>query len=391
LKSFRFQGKIPASKSLMNRALIAQSFEPRLKLRGDSICDDVVHLRKSLKALKKSKVFDCGEGGTTLRFLAFRVSRETGSFLLKGTPRLLSRPQTEIQKILKQVGVEVRFEKKGLRIISKGWKQPAKPLAVSAKDSSQFLSALFLNAWNLDFDLKIKVQGKITSESYFTMTLQQLKDLGFKYSKRGNVFTIKKAQKVKAKSYLVESDLSSLFSVASFAAISGKAYFLDFPTKSLQPDLAFTKIFKHLGIPSAQKKNQFRVNSPKKLKAIKANLQNSPDLFPVLAVVCSFASGKSVLFGAPQLALKESNRIEKTAELLTKSGISCRTRKDGIEIQGQSGSLKPQSFSFDPDKDHRLAMAAAILKYFGQNIKIKDPEVVRKSFPEFWKYVGVRP
>jgi len=375
----------------MNRALIAQSFEPRLKLRGDSSCQDVIHLRKSLKTLKKSKVFDCGEGGTTLRFLAFRVSRESGSFLLKGTPRLLSRPQIEIQKILKQLGVEVHFEKKGLRIISEGWKQPNRPLVVSAKDSSQFLSALFLNAWGLNFDLKIKVQGKITSESYFIMTLNLLKDLGLKYSKRGNIFSIPKAQKVKAKSYLVESDLSSLFSVASFAAISGKASFQDFPPKSLQPDLAFTKIFKSMGIQSAQNRRQLKIASPKNIKAIRVNLQNSPDLFPVLAVVCSFASGKSILFGAPQLALKESNRIEKTAELLMKSGISCRTRKDGIEIQGQQGPLKSHSFSFDPDKDHRLAMAAAILKYFGQNIKIKDPDVVRKSFPEFWKYVGVRP
>lgn len=375
----------------MNRALIAQSFEPRLQLIGDSSCDDVVHMKASLKKLGKSSVLDCGEGGTTLRFLAFRVSRMKGEFLLKGTSRLLSRPQKEIQTILRQLGVEVRFEKKGIRIISDGWKTPQKALTVSAKDSSQFLSALFLNAWGLDFDLKIKVAGKITSLGYFEMTLQLLKELGFKYSRRGGNYVIPRGQKIKLKKYLVEPDLSSLFSVAAFAAVSGKAVFQDFPKKSLQPDLAFTGIFKKMGIAEAKTAKQLSVKSPVHLKPVKANLQNSPDLFPVLAVLCSFAEGKSVLYGAPQLAFKESNRIRKTAELLMKSGVSCKPRKDGMEIEGRGFNMKSKRFRFDPDKDHRLAFAAALLKYFGEDIQIQDPDVVRKSFPEFWKYVGVRP
>ncbi|HEY8271499.1 MAG TPA: 3-phosphoshikimate 1-carboxyvinyltransferase [Pseudobdellovibrionaceae bacterium] len=395
MKTFRFQGRIPASKSLMNRSLIVQSFEPALKLIGDSSCDDVTHLKLSLKKLSCNKpgqrtVFDCGEGGTTLRFLALRVSREKGEFLLKGTPRLLRRPQKEVKTLLKQLGAKVVFEKKGIRIISEGWKQPAEGIVLSAKDSSQFLSALFLNAWNLAFDLKITVRGKITSESYFLMTLKVLKDLGLKFSRRGNIFYIPRNQKVKLAQYTVESDLSSLFSVASFAGVSGKAIFKDFPKKSFQPDAAFTQVFKKMGIRNIQQGKILSVSSPKILKAVKVNLQNAPDLFPVLAVLCSFAEGRSVLFGAPQLAYKESNRIQKTAELLKKAGISCKPRKDGLEIQGRSGIIPVASFMFDPDKDHRLAMAAALLKYFGQEIKIKDPEVVCKSFPEFWKYVGVQ-
>ncbi|WP_413289842.1 3-phosphoshikimate 1-carboxyvinyltransferase [Bdellovibrio sp. HCB337] len=391
MKQFHFTGRIPASKSLMNRALIIQSYEPRLKLEGDSSCDDVVHLRQSLRGLKKKKVFDCGEGGTTLRFLAFRLSREKGEFLLKGTQRLLSRPQKEIKSILVRLGVDVAFENQGIRIRSSGWKDPKKALVISAKDSSQFLSALFLNAWGLDFDLKIKVQGKITSESYFVMTLKALKDLGFKYTQKGSNFVIPKGQRVALKKYLVESDLSSLFSVASFAAVSGEASFKEFPKKSLQPDLAFTDIFRQMGVRSSQKGQSLSVRAPQRLKPVRVNLKNSPDLFPVLAVLCSFSEGKSILFGAPQLALKESNRILKTAELLKKSGIACTARKDGIVISGNGGISVPQEFSFDPDKDHRLAMAAALLKFYGHRIKIKDPDVVRKSFPEFWRYVGVRP
>lgn len=391
MKGFSFRGRIPASKSLMNRALIAQSFQPRLKLIGDSGCDDVAHMKACLKELGKTSTLDCGEGGTTLRFLAFRVSRLSGNFLLRGSSRLLGRPQKEIQTILRQLGVKVVFEKKGLRIISDGWQRPAQGVTVSAKNSSQFLSAIFLNSWELDFELKIKVPGKITSLGYFEMTLRLLKDLGLKFSRRGSIYTIPCGQKIQIKKYSVESDLSSLFSVAAFSAVSGKATFTDFPLKSLQPDLAFTKIFKKMGVSLATKSHQLIVKAPAKLKPVKVNLQNSPDLFPVLAVLCSFTEGQSTLYGAPQLVFKESDRIKKTAELLRMAGISCKERKDGMEVYGQGRKRRSHSFRFDPDKDHRLAMAAALLKYYGEDIKILDPDVVRKSFPEFWKYVGVQP
>lgn len=391
MKTFRFEGRIPASKSLLNRALIAQSFEPRLVLKGDSSCEDVAHMKAALKSLGKVSEFDCGEGGTTLRFLAFRLSRLPGNFLLKGSSRLMSRPQTEIQSILRQLGVKVEFEKKGLRIISEGWKAPTKAVTVNAKDSSQFLSAVFLNSWNLDFDMKIKVPGKITSQGYFGMTLQILRDLGLEYSRRGVTYLIPRGQKIRRRTCRVESDLSSLFSVAAFAAVSGRAIFKDFPSKSLQPDLAFTGIFKKMGAHETMTASRLKVSSPPQLQAVRVSLQNSPDLFPVLAVLCSFAQGRSVLYGAPQLAFKESDRIKKTAELLRKSGVVVKERKDGLEITGRGFPQGTKSFKFDPDSDHRLAMAAALLKFFGEKIQIQDPDVVRKSFPEFWKYVGVRP
>jgi 3-phosphoshikimate 1-carboxyvinyltransferase len=391
VKGFYFKGIIPASKSLMNRALIAQSYQPRLKLRGESRCEDVVHLKKSLKKLKSGSTFDCGDGGTTFRFLAFRVSRLPGTYLLTGSPRLRQRPQNEIKEILTQLGVQVLFEKKGMRIISRGWQQPSKPVKVDAKNSSQFLSALFLNSWELDFNLEVKVLGKITSESYFQMTTKMLKSLGLRYRVRGKTYIIARDQKLRPQSYRLESDLSSLFSVACFAALSGEAQFLEFPKKSLQPDGAFLKLFKKMGIPVLKKKNRREIRASSSLTALKANLKNCPDLFPVLATLCAFAEGRSVLFGAPQLVKKESNRIEKTAELLTKAGFDCQSRNDGLEIMGGGYQVPVKSFSFDPDSDHRLAMAAALLKSQGFKIKIKNPKVVNKSFPEFWKCVGVRP
>jgi 3-phosphoshikimate 1-carboxyvinyltransferase len=130
------------------------------------------------------------------------------------------------------------------------------------------------------------------------------------------------------------------------------------------------------------------VSKPIVLRSGHWNLRNSPDLFPVLAVLCSFAEGRTILFGAPHLAFKESNRIEKTAELLRLSGCAVEAQDDGIAIFGNSLRNRV-GFTFDPDQDHRLAMAAGILMLMGFPIQLSNSNVVDKSFPEFWQYIGM--
>jgi 3-phosphoshikimate 1-carboxyvinyltransferase len=112
LRMTSFIGHVPASKSILNRALILQSFERDLKIYGVSDSDDVVKMKAGIKALKDQAMIDCGEGGTVLRFLALRASREKGRHKLTGSARLINRPQEELVKILSQLGVTAKFEKK---------------------------------------------------------------------------------------------------------------------------------------------------------------------------------------------------------------------------------------------------------------------------------------
>ena len=139
-------------------------------------------------------------------------------------------------------------------------------------------------------------------------------------------------------------------------------------------------------------------SSPTEFKILKHNIWNSveahlnscPDLFPVLAVLCAMARGESVLSGAAQLKIKESDRILKTKELLNLCGYQCEELPDGLKISGESSM---QNFAkpilFNPDEDHRMAMAAALFKLKGFNINILNPEVVNKSYPNFWKDIGL--
>ena len=143
LRMTSFIGHVPASKSILNRALILHSFEPDLKIYGVSDSDDVVKMKAGIKALKDQAMIDCGEGGTVLRFLALRASREKGRHKLTGSARLINRPQEELVKILSQLDVTAKFAKNSLTIESDGWRPRLKTGFASEESCKRPASAPF--------------------------------------------------------------------------------------------------------------------------------------------------------------------------------------------------------------------------------------------------------
>ncbi len=383
VNTFSFEGVIPSSKSTFNRALIIQSYEPKIIVTGDGKCDDIAKMRSAVMNLNRQEtVFDCGEAGTVLRFLALRVSRNSGNFLLTGKPRLFKRPQTELLQIFSQLQVKYLMEDRGLRIESKGWKIPLKPLKVSARESSQFLSGIFLNCWELPQEIQIEIPTEIVSGAYFQLTQEILKDFGMIWSQEGDVFIIPPHQKPRVQSYRVESDISSVFAVAALASVAGSALIKQFPFQSKQPDIAFFNILKSMGANLEKRGEDLWVEQSKRLRARDIDLNNCPDLFPVLSALSVVAEGVTVLYGAPQLMHKESNRIDEVVTLLQRLGVHTEARDDGAVIHGQAPTNNNEVL-LDAKDDHRLVMMGAVLKAAGFNIRIENSESTTKSFPEF--------
>lgn len=372
---------------MLNRALIIQSYFPALKLTGDSDCDDVRYMRSGLRQLHEGKTIDCGEGGTTFRFLALRASRTPGKHKLIGSERLFSRPQDELIRIFSQLGVEATFGKSELVIHSSGWKPQGDTLYVPCHRSSQFISGVLLNAWDLPFELFVSPMGAGVSEGYWRMTQSMVTSLGMKIDKWDHDFRIPIGQKILEAELKLEPDMSSAFSLAACAAVGGSATLLDFPQKSLQPDFVFIEILQKMNVNVLQEDSRLKVQKSPNLQGVAVKLTSAPDLFPVLAALCSLASGSSDLYGAPQLIHKESNRIKKISELLQVTGRTLVMTADGLQISGEA--KKGGRLVFNPDHDHRLAMAAAVLKMAGYDIEIEDREVTKKSFPGFWQAVGL--
>jgi len=392
----------------MNRWLIVGSFaDESFDLQGTSTCDDVLKMRAALLALKKgSREFDVGEAGAVLRFLAFRVSREKGEFYLKGSERLFERPQAPLVDLLSQLGVVATLEHRGLRIRSEGWKRPPAPLRADRRISSQFVSGLLLSCWQLDFPLVLLSEGVPVSESYWKMSRRVALKAGLKLSGSANGVEILNWQRVRLPGVEVEPDYSSVFAVAALAAVGGEAIIENSKAEHfqnpLQPDARGIDLLAQMGAEVKRWKGSYRggqgmperleVRAPlegARLRGIHADLNESPDLFPVLAALCALAQGESLLHGAPHLRHKESDRIAEVARLFDLCGVRYEAREDGMKIYGSRDVVGTGMRDFDCAGDHRLVMAAAVLRQAGHPLRLLRPEACAKSFPDFPRIAGI--
>ena len=127
------------------------------------------------------------------------------------------------------------------------------------------------------------------------------------------------------------------------------------------------------------------------LHAVHTMPQSAPamiDEIPILAVAALFAHGTSRFCGLSELRVKESDRLGKTIELVKTAGGHAWTEGDDLCVEGMS--YKGQAFQYNPAKDHRLAMAAAVLgKQASEPSVIFDPQCVDVSFPGFFEILSL--
>ncbi len=398
VKPLAFVGQLSASKSLLNRLLIAKSYFPELEIVGHSTCDDVIYMKEALAkfaARTPNAEYFVGSAGTVLRFLALRLAREPGVYRLVGEHRLFERPQEELVKTLRQLGATCELGSNFLKIDSPGWRLHGDTLLVPFARSSQFATAVLMNAWDLPFDLFVSLGGQKVSEGYWRMSLRLAQALGMRIDFWDGDFRIPKGQKVTVNKFTVEPDVSSVFALAAIAAVNGTASFTDFPLESWQPDSVFIPILQTMGVPigflptsDGQTSGTLKVDRAKSLNGIAFNLKNCPDLFPVLAALCAIAHGESDLFGAPHLVHKESNRLQGMVRVIQDLGREVVAKEDGVLIRGPVVEPPGPGLTINCDQDHRMAFAAAVLKAAGYKVEIQYPAVVRKSFPEFWSLLG---
>lgn len=368
----------------------------------NSESEDVQHLSNALFAFfKGEKSFYLGQGGTSFRFFIIFISRFYGEWKIEIHPRLMQRPSDGLMHIFNEMKIEYTIIENTWNIKSSGWLN-RNSIHFPAQVSSQFLSGYILNSLNLPFKQSIKIESPIVSESYLNMTLDLINKFGIPINilKSNSQIEILINQCVIPEKNLIvkpEIDVSSAFSICVAAVLIGDIQITNWNKDSSQPDKIFLNYFNSMEIDFKESDEFLEVKKQFKWKSLNVNLSNSPDLFPVLSVLCAFADGDSVLNGAAHLKFKESNRILKTNELINAIGIRTQLLPDGLKIYGDSSRLDKikninllqiqewnKKIIFDTDCDHRMAMAAGILKKLGFNIDILNPEVINKSYPNFW-------
>lgn len=377
---------IPGSKSLTNRALIMASLTDGLSvIKGASKSEDSAVLIKALKKLGvviieedsqlkvigndgNFKAFNgrlyVGNAGTTTRFLTSLVTLVPGRVTIIKSKRMKMRPMKELDDALKRI----RTGK----------------VSVKGNISSQFISSLLMVAPVLKKGLVIRVIGNLVSRSYVDMTVNLLNIFGVKVIKHQySEFIIGKNEKFKQAIYEVEGDVSGASYFWAIAAITGrKIKVKNINPLSTQGDIKFVEILKKMGcrVRKNIKERWIEVKGPKVLRRITVDMNLMPDTAQTLAVVAAFAKGKTIITGLSTLKIKETDRLRALKNELNKMKIKSDITDDSITIIGGS----PQKAVIKTYGDHRMAMAFAVAKLRVPELIIKNPEVVKKSFPDFW-------
>lgn len=404
--SKRVHGKVQltGSKSESNRALIIKALSGgKVKIENLSEAADTVTLENALAEIghfladestsKEPLRIDVGPAGTAMRFLSAYLSFQNGNFFLTGSSRMKERPIGILVEALKTVGGKIEYaEQDGFPPLKiKGlFTQESDTVSIKGNVSSQYLSALLLIANALPQGLTLHIEGELTSKPYLMMTLDMLQEAGIDHKWNGDSITIPN-QTAKEATLNIEPDWSAASYWYSIVALSKEASILlpGLRSSSLQGDNEITDIMQSFGVLS-----EFTTDG---LKLTKTTIQkprnhfdfkSCPDLAQTVIAFCAAIGREATFSGLETLKIKETDRISALQNEIAKFGVRLFEEKPEVYRLDCSKKFEPTELTFQTYDDHRMAMAFAPLALAFSSIKIEEPEVVEKSYPEFWQHLS---
>lgn len=386
---------LPSSKSISNRALMIKALSG-LDIEISNLSDAKdTQILAELLADKSRTIFDVGHAGTTMRFLTAYLAIKEGEFVLTGSERMQQRPIKILVDALRTLGAEIEYLKNEgfppLKI--KGKKFSGGEITIDGSVSSQYISALMLAAPYMENGLKINFEGQLTSKPYLEMTLEIIKYFGAKLTWKEDAIEVK-AGKYVAKDFYVEADWSAASYWYSMVALAREAEITLFglQKESLQGDAVVAKIYENFGVKTEFIENAIRLTKnslPITLHSpIFLDFTDCPDLAQTIAITCAALNIPAKLTGLSTLRIKETDRIAALQNELNKLGYNAEVEGNDLIIGFSSPDSYRDCESTNPSvktyNDHRMAMAFAPLGLL-HPIKIENPDVVIKSYPNFWE------
>ena len=384
--------QITGSKSESNRLLILQKLFGNIEIKNISNSQDTNLLQKALNS--DEKTIDIHHAGTAMRFLtSFFAVQEGVEKILTGSERMKQRPIKPLLEALRELGADIEYlENEGFPPLKiKGKKLEKNFVEIPADISSQFITSLILVGGKLENGLTIKLLGEITSKPYIEMTLKLLSEISGKSiilkDKTIQIPNIKTQKTV----FTVESDWSSASYFYSFSALNRQKITLkNFNKNSLQGDSRITEIYSQFfGIDTIFNENQQEItlipkNNFSLPQFIQLNMNDCPDIAQTICVTAAALKIPFEIGGLATLKIKETDRLSALQNELKK--IGCETEITDNSIKSVLYTKPEKNISIATYGDHRMAMAFAPYSLI-QEIEIQNPEVVEKSFPDFWEFI----
>ena len=384
--SFKGTITLEKSKSIANRVLLLQALSNNAFLvdyPGNS--DDVKLMQLALN--NNSGLIDAGMAGTVLRFLTAGFSIMPGKRILTGSDRLKQRPLNYLTNALTELGAALNYKEKiGFAPIEINGKQlEGGKIKINASISSQFISALMLIGPYLKKGIEIDLIGKKVSNSYLKLTQGIMKQLGFEVEFNSKKILIKPG-KPRKKIFKIEADWSAAGYWLAFVALipNAEVNLKGLFEKSLQGDHKVMELFRLFGVETLwQNKELVAKHNSLMIKpqSFKYDFTQMPDQAQTFAFLCAAIGIKAELTGLETLKLKETDRIVALHTELEKLGLKVESNGHSIRLSGKITATKATLSTYD---DHRMAMAGALIAS-QIPVEIENPDVVSKSYPDYWK------
>ena len=328
----------------------------------------------------KRAVLDCGESGSTLRFLLPVACALGAGSVFKLGGRLPQRPMTALCDALSAHGCA--FCAEGDTLEASGTLTGG-VFTLPGNVSSQYVSGLLFALPLTENGGTITLTGEIESKNYISMTVDALSRFGVAAESTDGGFNVSAGGFKSPANVSVEGDWSNAaFWLCAAAMGAGKIECRGLNFASLQGDREILSVLSRFGA-RVEVSGDTAVAAPAALHGIEVDAKNIPDLVPAIAATAATAEGETVIKNAARLRIKESDRLRSVSETLNALGADIRETEDGLVIHG-----KPTLRGGDIDacKDHRIAMMAAIAAVrCEKTVRIRGAEAVRKSYPAFFE------
>lgn len=402
------RGSVPAipSKSHLHRLLICAALADRetILTRAETRAEDILATRRCLGALGASireteaglsvipidrtalparALLDCGESGSTLRFLlplaaALGVEAE---FLLAG--RLPLRPMEDLEAALRSHGCVIERSEDGSLHLS-GHLTPG-DYELPGGVSSQYITGLLLALPLLAGESRLRISGTLESEDYVTLTLETQRAFGCDIRQIGADFLIPGGAHPFLSPGRIDADgdwSNAAFWLSLGAMPGGHILCSGLNRQSRQGDRAVLDVLTRMGAAISWQDGGVLVHEGARV-ATEINASHIPDLIPPLAAVAAVSRGSTRMTNAGRLRLKESDRLKSVSQTLRILGADLQEEAEGLIIRGvphlSGGTVESHG-------DHRIAMMVAVAAAACKGpVTILGAQAVDKSYPDFWK------
>lgn len=395
--------QVPPSKSMAHRAIVCASLaQGRSVVANVDYSDDIRATMQGMRALgariaqagdtltidgvgqagkpPAAPVIDCGESGSTLRFL-IPVALCFGGARFVGRGNLGKRPLTAYTEIFDEQGIT--YETKGplLDFTVKGQLKPGR-FQLRGDVSSQFISGLLFALPRLEGDSQIEITTALESKNYVDMTLSALASFGIEvHNDAYRRFAVPGRQTYRAHDDHVEGDYSQAAFFLCAGALGSSVQVGGLKRDTLQGDSEVLAILRRMGA-DVMWENGLAVCQAEQLTATDIDASQCPDIIPVVAATAALCKGTTHIRHAGRLRIKECDRLHAVCSELAKLGADITEHEDSMTICGKQALTGGTVWSH---KDHRIAMMLAIAATRARGaVTIEDWECVSKSYPHFF-------